>query len=50
MGPGKDEGGRQVGLVKFGLPKLDKNILVKKSMESDISLSESINFIQLRLQ
>lgn len=39
-----DEGGRQVGLVKFGLPKLDKNILVKESMESDIYWNLSISF------
>lgn len=39
-----DEGGRQVGLVKFGLPKLDKSILVKESMESDIYWNLSILF------
>ena len=36
--------GRQIGLVKFGLPKLDKNILVEKSMESDIYWNLSISF------
>lgn len=43
-GSWKGSTGRQVGLVKFGLPKLDKNILVKKSMESDIYWNLSILF------